>query len=169
MSQTQLMPHTAIRVPETAPGALLPALSLCQRELVRFIRQRHRIVGALATPLSFTTFFLSLGAMLIISFALTALGLAIAWRMTSTQGFHAIMNLFLMPMWFLSGALFPERGAWGGLQWVMAFNPLRYGLVMLRRALYWHEAAVPATLPSMSMSLGISVAFAATMFEIASV
>src|SRR4051812_17860174 len=53
MSQTQLMPHTALRVPETAPGAILPALSLCHRELVRFIRQRHRIVGALATPLVF--------------------------------------------------------------------------------------------------------------------
>src|SRR5438105_9959030 len=53
MSPTQLMPYTAIRVSETAPGAMLPALSLSQRELVRFIRQRHRIVGALATPLVF--------------------------------------------------------------------------------------------------------------------
>jgi ABC-2 type transport system permease protein len=79
------------------------------------------------------------------------------------------MNLFLMPMWFLSGALFPERGAWGALQWVMAFNPLRYGFVMLRRSLYWHEKAIPATLPGMALSLGISLAFAAAMFAIASV
>src|SRR5579859_490866 len=35
------------------PGLLLPALSLCQRELVRFLRQRHRIVGALGTPIVF--------------------------------------------------------------------------------------------------------------------
>src|SRR3954471_20991614 len=36
-----------------APGMLLPAVSLARRELVRFLRQRHRIVGALATPIVF--------------------------------------------------------------------------------------------------------------------
>src|SRR3954471_4591675 len=36
-----------------APGMLLPALSLAKRELVRFLRQRNRIVGALATPIVF--------------------------------------------------------------------------------------------------------------------
>jgi len=35
------------------PGLVLPALSLCQRELVRFLRQRHRVIGALATPIVF--------------------------------------------------------------------------------------------------------------------
>jgi ABC-2 type transport system permease protein len=44
----------------------------------------------------------------VISFGLTTLGFLIAWRMESTQGFHAIMNLVLMPMWFLSGAFFPR-------------------------------------------------------------
>ncbi|HIM30290.1 MAG TPA: multidrug ABC transporter permease, partial [Planctomycetes bacterium] len=39
--------------------------------------------------------------------AMTSLGFVIAWRMDSTQGFHAIMNLALMPMWLLSGAFFP--------------------------------------------------------------
>src|SRR5439155_3778971 len=38
---------------------------------------------------------LAMLTMLIVSFALTALGLCIAWRLNSTQGFHAIMNLFL--------------------------------------------------------------------------
>src|SRR5437667_10986782 len=37
----------------TGPGLMLPALSLAKRELVRFLRQRHRIVGALATPIVF--------------------------------------------------------------------------------------------------------------------
>src|SRR5438094_8420789 len=53
MSQTQAMPHPAVGVLTPAPGALLPAMSLCRRELVRFIRQRHRIIGALATPIVF--------------------------------------------------------------------------------------------------------------------
>ncbi len=51
--------------------------------------------------------------MLIVSFGLTALGFAIAWRMTSTQGFHAIMNLFLMPLWFLSARCFRRRAPGG--------------------------------------------------------
>src|SRR5450755_1897189 len=34
-------------------GLWLPALSLCKRELVRFLRQKHRIIGALATPIVF--------------------------------------------------------------------------------------------------------------------
>src|SRR6185369_14347128 len=42
------------------------------------------------------------GAMAIVAFGLTNLGLMIAWRMESTQGFHAIMNLVLLPIWFLS-------------------------------------------------------------------
>src|SRR5688500_2014878 len=38
---------------EPRPGLLLPAVSLCRRELVRFVRQRHRVIGALATPVVF--------------------------------------------------------------------------------------------------------------------
>ncbi len=48
---------------------------------------------------------LTLGAM-----SLTSLGFVIAWRMESTHGFHAIMNLFLMPRWPLSGAASPPPG-----------------------------------------------------------
>src|SRR6266576_1144685 len=208
MSQAQLVAQPVDEsqqrtdVPRSG-GLLRPALSLAQRELVRFLRQRHRIIGALATPivfwlligggmgrslsfggggtesyirfffpgtlvmiLLFTAIFstissiedrregflqsvlvapiprqtivlgkvlggtvLAAGRGLI--FALAALGFCIAWRMSSTQGFHAIMNLFLLPMWFLSGAMFPVKGAWGGLRWVMRLNPLTYGVAAL--------------------------------------
>ena len=56
----------------------------------------------------------------LLAFTLTALSFCIAWLMESTQGFHAIMNLFLLPMWMLSGALFPASGAPGWLRAVMA-------------------------------------------------
>ena len=46
-------------------------------------------------------------AIFLISFTLTGLGFVIAWRMDSTAGFHAIMNLLLVPMWMVSGSLFP--------------------------------------------------------------
>ena len=49
----------------------------------------------------------------LVSFALTALGFAIAWPMDSSQAFHGIVNLFLIPLWLLSGALFPLAGRLG--------------------------------------------------------
>jgi ABC-2 type transport system permease protein len=72
----------------------------------------------------------------LVSFALTALGFAIAWPMDSTQAFHAIINLFLIPLWLLSGALFPLSGASGWLRMLMRINPLTYGVEALRELLY---------------------------------
>src|SRR5256714_7621098 len=57
--------------------------------------------------MDFGDFMLIVLTVFLISFALTALGFVIAWRMDSTQAFHAIINLFLIPLWLLSGALFP--------------------------------------------------------------
>jgi ABC-2 type transport system permease protein len=265
------MTTASLTVPDVAESPtrsnfLLPALSLGQRELVRFLRQRHRVIGAFATPIVFwlligggmgrsfhaegstgagymnyffpgtilmillftaifstisiiedrregflqsvlvapisrmsivmgkvlggttlafgqgliflllaptvgihltlVSFLLAALFMLIVSFALTALGFCIAWRMSSTQGFHAIMNLFLLPMWFLSGALFPISGAWMGLKIVMLLNPLTYGLAGIREALVrYHEAGLWATWP---IDLLISVVFAGAMFACAS-
>ena len=250
-----------------SPGLLLPALSLCQRELVRFLRQRNRIIGAFATPivfwlligagmgrsfqnvpgapagggylqfffpgtvlmiLLFTAIFstisiiedrnegflqsvlvapvsrlaivlgkvlggallafgqgfiflmlcplvglklgiwgllLAIFVMLVLSFSLTALGFCIAWRMSSTQGFHAIMNLFLMPIWFLSGALFPPRSdTFAPLRWVMNANPLTYGLAALRQALL---SGKDPTLPNLTLCLAVSITFAIVMLLLA--
>jgi ABC-2 type transport system permease protein len=72
----------------------------------------------------------------LISFALTALGFAIAWPMDSNQAFHAIINLFLIPMWMLSGALFSLSHASAWLRVVMEINPLTYGVQALRALLY---------------------------------
>ena len=268
MTRTEVIAPSTAASPVSGVGALAPAMALCHRELVRFLRQRHRIIGALATPivfwlligagmnrsfksdvpggenylhyffpgtllmillftaifstisviedrregflqgvlvapvsrmsivlgkvlggtilatgqgvvflllaptvgigLSVTSFVLTIVTMFVVSFALTAMGLAIAWRMTSTQGFHAIMNLFLVPLWFLSGALFPESGAWTGLRWVMRVNPLRYELVALRRAIYWNEPSVPAWMPGFAFSFAVSVVFALVMWLLAS-
>src|SRR3978361_402741 len=52
-STLSLSTPTAAAAAEARPGLWLPALSLCRRELVRFLRQRHRIIGALATPIVF--------------------------------------------------------------------------------------------------------------------
>jgi ABC-2 type transport system permease protein len=72
----------------------------------------------------------------LVSFALTALGFAIAWPMDSTSAFHGIINLFLIPLWLLSGALFPLSGASGWIRALMYMNPLTYGVEALRDLLY---------------------------------
>jgi ABC-2 type transport system permease protein len=260
--------------PYSPPAAIAlnwwrPALSLCRRELVRFLRQRHRVIGSLATPVMFWLFlglgmshsfasggqtrgggfieyffagtilmillftaifstisiiedrregflqsvlvapvsrmsivlgkvlggtvlafgqgtlFLilapvagihltipgTLGAlaiMLVLSFSLTALGFCIAWRMSSTQGFHVIMNLFLLPMWMLSGALFPLSGAAGVARVVMRLDPLTYGLAGLRRCLYWNDPHVVSGDLGYGPCLAISVIFAIGLFILAS-
>src|SRR5437660_3533334 len=60
----------------------------------------------------------------LVSFALTALGFAIAWPMDSTQAFHAIINLFLIPLWLLSVALFPLAGASGWIRLFIRINQI---------------------------------------------
>jgi len=96
----------------------------------------------------------------LVSFALTALGFAIAWRMDSTQGFHAIINLFLIPLWLLSGALFPLSGASGWIRLLIRINPLTYGVEALRDLLY---PGNPTEFPLPS-SLATLVLFSALMF-----
>ena len=86
--------------------------------------------------MSVGTFLLVVLTVFLVSFALTALGFAIAWPMDSNQAFHAIINLFLIPMWMLSGALFPLSGASQWLRVLMEINPLTYGVQALRDLLY---------------------------------
>ncbi len=96
----------------------------------------------------------------VISFGLIGLGFLIAWRMDSTQGFHAIMNLFLIPLWLLSGALFPSSGAAGWLGKLMMFNPLTYGVAAIRQGLYLNGNISTQELPSLPVCMIIIVVFA---------
>lgn len=73
--------------------------------------------------------------MFILAVQLTAIGLLLAWPMDSTAGFHAVMNLLLMPMWFLCGAVFPVESAPVWMQWIMRVNPLTYGQAAFTDAL----------------------------------
>ena len=86
----------------------------------------------------------------VIAFTFTALGFVFAWQMDSTQGFHAVMNLVLFPLWMVSGALFTVNSAHGWMQWLMKVNPLTYALAALRRLL---EPAPPAGTPEFLFSL----------------
>ncbi|MBI4471569.1 MAG: ABC transporter permease [Acidobacteria bacterium] len=109
----------------------------------------------------------TLATMALVAFGLTALGYLIAWRMDSTQGFHAIMNLFLVPMWLLSGSVFPASGAPAWLKWIITLNPLTYGLAAMRWSIYGIAGAAEMRLPSVELSFGVSLAFSAVMLALA--
>jgi len=70
-----------------------------------------------------------------VAFSMTALGFVFAWKLDSVQGFHAIMNLVLFPMWLLSGAFFPTQTASLLLKPIIVINPLTYGMNALKGAL----------------------------------
>jgi len=257
---------TALPRPITAPsvGVLLPAFTLWWREIVRFYRQKTRVIGVLASPLVFwlvigsgfgtsfrsgsgpgqqhyldyfypgalimTVLFTSIFTMMsviddrkegfllsvlvapvprsaivlgkvlggttlsaiqgmiflifapftgvhlnvvqvllvalvvfLVSFALTALGFAIAWPMDSSQAFHGIVNLFLIPLWLLSGSLFPLTGASLWIRTLMYLNPLTYGVEALRDLLY--PDAVPVF--PLSSAMATLLLFSLVMFGLA--
>ena len=130
-----------------AQGAVMLALA-------PLVGIRLSVLGALA----------SVAVMVIIAVGLTSLGLIIAWRMDSTQGFHAIMNLILIPIWLLSGAFFPVTGAPAPLRLVMHLNPLTSGMAALRRCLYLSDPVAAGPLPPLAWCVVVSAAFAAIAF-----
>jgi len=77
----------------------------------------------------------ALGFMFLIALLFTAMGTAIASRMQDMQAFPLIMNFLVMPLFFLSGALFPLQGATKGIAIAATINPLSYGVDALRGAL----------------------------------
>jgi ABC-2 type transport system permease protein len=113
--------------------------------------------------LGLSVFLMSALIVFLVSFALTALGFAIAWPMDSTQAFHAIINLFLIPLWLLSGALFPVSSASYWLRLLIEINPLTYGVEALRGVLY------PASQGEFSLtaSMATLILFSLFMFGVA--
>jgi ABC-2 type transport system permease protein len=215
---------------------MLPAFTLWWRELVRFYRQRSRVIGVIASPLVFWVvlgsgfgssfragsghgqehyldyfypgtlimivlftsiftmmsviedrkegFLLSvlvapvprsaivlgkvlggttLAAVQGLIFLLLAPLTGVHISLDSTSAFHAIINLFLIPLWLLSGALFPLSSASGWLRILMRINPLTYGVEALRTLLYPNT---PAEF-SLASAMATLVLFSLFMFGLA--
>jgi ABC-2 type transport system permease protein len=107
-------------------------------------------------PLSLSQLPALLGTIGLLSFSLTGLGFFFAWWLNSVQGFHSVMNVLLMPMWLLSGAVFPVEGASAWIRWIMLANPLSYGVTLLRHVFY---SAGSAYEPSATVCWLVMVAF----------
>jgi ABC-2 type transport system permease protein len=87
------------------------------------------LIGLWPSPLTIIELIV---VMFLVAFALTALGVVIASRMTSFEGFGTISNFVVMPMYFLSGAIYPTANAPDWLKPLIIVNPLSYGVDALR-------------------------------------
>jgi ABC-2 type transport system permease protein len=86
-------------------------------------------------PTSILAVFISFAFMFLIAMLFTAFGTAIASKLEDMQAFPLIINFIIMPLFFLSGALFPLDSLPGSLKLVTQLNPLSYGVDGLRGAL----------------------------------
>jgi ABC-type polysaccharide/polyol phosphate export permease len=87
---------------------------------------------------------LVIGALALAAVGFCALGFAMAWWIDSTQGYHALMSVALIPLWMLSGAMFPPAGGSRWISVLMAADPMTYAVSAVRRGCY--GAVVPAGL-----------------------
>jgi len=125
------------------------------------------LAPAAGVSLSIAAFLSVTGVMIAAAFGLACLGLTIAWRLDSTQGFHAIMNLVLLPMWVLSGALFPAAGVPEWLSWAMRLNPMTYSLAAIRRCLYLGTPDAAGPVPGLALSVTATILFGVLAFAAA--
>jgi ABC-2 type transport system permease protein len=85
--------------------------------------------------LSIVSFLVLIPLMFLLGFAITGVGILIAARMTSFEGFGTISNFLIMPMYFMSGAIFPPHDLPEWLMVLVRINPLTYGVDLLRGAI----------------------------------
>jgi len=100
----------------------------------------------------------------LMSFSLTGIGIVIAARMTSFQGFGTIMNFIIMPMWFLSGALFPVNKLPAWLSVLVRVNPLTYGVDLVRRLVLGFSYQPPVFDALFLVGFGVLTTAAAVFF-----
>ena len=107
----------------------------------------------------------------VLAFALSTLGVAIASRMRSMQGFQMVMTFLMMPMFFLSGALFPLNGLPGWMGVLTRLDPAAYGMDPLRRVVLAGAGASGLSLFGRTLSIpveaGLLLAFGALMLAVA--
>jgi len=85
--------------------------------------------------------------LVLFSFSLSSLGILMASRMRSQQGFQMMMQLLIMPMIFLSGAFFPLNNVPAWLSIVSKLNPLTYGVDAIRHAFLDHAGMAAGPTP----------------------
>jgi ABC-2 type transport system permease protein len=146
--------RSAVAVGKTLGGSTVAMLQGCL--MLAFAPFLH-------ISLSWGTVLALLPLLLYISFSLTAMGIAAAARMRSMQGFTVIMNFLTLPMFFLSGAMFPIGGLPGWMTFLVTLNPLTYGVDALRSVVIgYHQYGVMQDLLVMG-TFGVAMLVLAVM------
>lgn len=127
-------PRSAIVAAKTAAGALAATMQAGVVLLASPVLGAPASAGALA---------LAVIMLALTAAGLTSFGLALAWKVNSSEGFHGVMNVILMPMWLLSGAMFPVRSSAAWLRPVMLMNPLSWATEAVRGAMHGSAAWAP--------------------------
>jgi ABC-2 type transport system permease protein len=150
------VPRAAVVAGKVAGGATLAWLQAAPLLLLAPLAGLGWDAGALLA---------AAGVLALAACELAAVGFACAWRTSSVQGFHAVMNLLLMPLWMLSGAFFPPSSAPGWLAAAMAANPLTYTVAAVRGAL--GAANETAGMPPFGPSLALTAVCTAAALALA--
>jgi ABC-2 type transport system permease protein len=96
------------------------------------------LAGLVGVPYDATLILEVFGLQLLLAFAITSFGVMVAARITQMQSFMALMQMAIMPMYFLSGALFPVVGLPLWLSILNRLDPLTYAVDPMRRAVFSH-------------------------------
>lgn len=129
------VPRLAVMIGRTLGGATVALLQgLLVLVLSMVVGFRPAGIAALPEALLF---------MALIAIVFSALGTALGSRLENMQAFPMVTSFLMMPMFFLSGALYPLSGLPGAMKYVTAANPLTYGVDGVRGALIgaWHFGA----------------------------
>ena len=148
--------RTSLVLGKLAGGTLLAFVQAVLFIGIALVLQATGLTPSISLVVSPTSALLVLVLLLLMGLGLCGLGYLFAWKLDSSQGFHAIMGVLLFPMWLLSGAFFPAEGS-GALKYVIYANPLTYGVSALRDLML--PGGGPA-FPSLPLCFIVTAAFA---------
>jgi len=108
------------------------------------------LAGFAHVPYDLGLFLTLIGELLLLSFTLTAFGVMMAARIKQIQAFMALTQMMVMPLFFLSGALYPLNGLPAWLTVLTRLDPLTYIVSPMRHAVFSHLNMPPAALAVLS-------------------
>ncbi len=141
--QVAPIPRTAVAVGKALGGS---TVAMLQSAVLLLLAP---VVGVAVSP---GMVLAMLVLMFLLAFALAALGVAIASRMRTMEGFQVVMNFVLMPLLFLSGAFFPLQGLPGWLAVLTHLDPVAYAVDAMRRVVLSATAAPPEVLRALAIT-----------------
>jgi daunorubicin resistance ABC transporter membrane protein len=108
------------------------------------------LAGLAGVPYNPVLFLTLIGELLLLSFTLTAFGVMMAARVKQVQAFMALNQMLVMPLYFLSGALYPLNGLPAWLTVLTRFDPLTYIVDPMRHTVFSHLGIAPAATAALS-------------------